>query len=181
MAATIKNSETFTFAHYYLMFNIGVSSGILSLDAEFNDFIDYEFEVKKDCRNELIKNIVIIDDIIIETHHFLEDEVLMCFLNLRNLIYSEFIILKHLSNHSIFFDTTTHLFYEVKAIESPFRQLVPKIPIAVNAAILQYKNHIIYDGFMEVLNYQFDDSSLKELNDLYKKAKKNEEIIKSFR
>jgi hypothetical protein len=68
----------------------------------------------------------------------------------------------------------------VKGITDCIGEIVPFMPIMINATLLSFKDSIIYDGFFSSYPMQFGSRYNNTSNEIYKKAKLNKKLITAF-
>jgi hypothetical protein len=167
----------FMFAQHNLLYFIAIENKIISEKTSFSEFVKMDYSIKLDARNILIENLEQIDNLIIDMHDQLTTNDKTFLENMKNSLYSEFVIFKCLPSHAIFMDTITNKFYEVRALGQAFDKLLPEIPIAIKTVLLQFESFIVYDGFLIKQNKIFDRATKKQMNADYQEAKKNRSII----
>lgn len=144
---------------------------------EFKKFVDADFLVKLKRRDYLLNNKKILDDYLITNFEKLTTNEITILTNFKKAITSDFIIFKCLTNYAVFIDTKDNKFYTVKALGDRFDHFFDRFPILVQTTILPFNDHIIYDGFMKSQEIYFGSGMKSTMNEDYKTAKRNNDIL----
>ncbi|MEZ4981543.1 MAG: hypothetical protein R2769_08155 [Saprospiraceae bacterium] len=139
-----------------------------------------DLKIKSKCRDHFLKNKGILDDYLKAYSNKLTDEEVSILSGFKKIITSDFIIFKCLTNNAIFIDPNNDRFYAVKALGDRFDHFFNRFPVLVTTSILPFNKQIVYDGFMMHQGIYFGSGMKAMMNENYKKAKKNHEILTSF-
>ena len=90
-------------------------------------------------------------------------------------------IFKCLTNYAIFIDTKDNTFYAVKALGDSFDTYFDNFPVNISTTLIPFKDKIIYDGFIQSSRVYYGRSMTETMNEDYKKAKRNKEILTSLK
>lgn len=164
--------------HINLLYYVGQVLELIPPAMTLKAFHKLSFQKKYQCREALYKNMRLLDDYTDKQKEQLSTEEIKILQGFKKKIQSDFIILKCLTRHCIFIDCKTNLVYTVKALLDPFKEFFPRFPAYFSTAILPFKNMIIYDGFISTGGQVSLGPGLSaDMNEIYKKAKKNHTII----
>lgn len=89
--------------------------------------------------------------------------------------YSEFVLVEHRSNHTIFMNTRDdNRLYAVHGIFDSFKKIYPArmVPMMIKTALIPFKNKIIYDGIFDELHFDELKNPQDLLPQTYRDAKK---------
>ena len=89
--------------------------------------------------------------------------------------YSEFVLVEHRSNHTIFMNSKDdNRLYAVHGIFNSLKKIYPArlVPIKMKTALIPFKNKIIYDGIFEEMYFDEDEIPHEMLPQTYREAKK---------
>lgn len=168
----------FVTTHIDLLFHVGQVQELIPSEMTLKAFYKLPFQRKYQCREELYKNMYLLDDYIDKQKGKLSAEEIGILHGFKKKIQSDFIILKCLTRHCIFIDCKTNLVYTVKALSDPFDEFFSRFPAYFSTVLLPFKGIIIYDGFMSMQGHVPLGPGLSaEMNEKYKQAKKNHTII----
>jgi len=99
----------------------------------------------------------------------------------RHFVQRRFIIYKHLKNYSIFLDLDDEpRAYAVHAISNPIAEIVPGLPLMVDAILLPFKGRIIHDGFIVSTNITFGGGIRASFRESYQTALQGSGMIESL-
>ena len=148
-----------------------------------NSIYQTEYNVKcvnnKDyikARDILYENLYLIDEYI-KLSSDLKPELIKILKDITSGFRDNFIYLKTLKKYSIFYLPSTNKFYCVLGITNSINELVPCEFCLINTVILNFKNQIICDGLIKHNNVFIGPNMKKEINEKYRIAKKNNELI----
>lgn len=164
--------------HIKVLYYTGKVQKMLPAEMTLEAFYNLPFKRKYQCREELYKNMYLIDSYINEHTAQLPAEEVRILEGFKKKIQSDFIILKCLTKHCIFIDCKSNLVYMVKALSDPFPDFFRRIPAYFSTTLLPFKNMIIYDGFIN-MNEQvtLGPGITADMNEIYKEAKKNHTLV----
>jgi len=89
--------------------------------------------------------------------------------------YSEFILVEHRSNHTIFMNTKDdNRLYAVHGIFDSLKKIYPArlVPMTMKTALIPFKNKIIYDGIFSDISTDEHETPHEMLHQTYREAKK---------
>jgi hypothetical protein len=177
MTLTDIEYKTFLKTHIELLFYVGQKSKIISDRLDFKEFVDTDFSIKLKCRDFFLDNKKILDDYLIANFDKLTTNEISILTGFKKTITSDFVIFKCLTRNAIFIDTKDNRFYAVKALGDGFDHFFDRFPVLVQTTILPFNDHIIYDGFMKSQGIYFGSGMKSTMNEDYKLAKNNNQIL----
>lgn len=180
MTLTDIEYKTFLKIHIDFLFFVGQKSKIIDDTMNFKKFVDTDFSVKLKCRDFFLDNKVILDDYLTTNFNKLTTEQISILTGFKKTITSDFVIFKCLTNNAIFIDTKDNKFYAVKALGDRFDHFFERFPVLVQTTLLPFKEKIVYDGFMKSQGIYFGQGMKSKMNEDYKKAKKNNNILSTI-
>jgi hypothetical protein len=172
-----KEYKAFLETHLELLFYIGRQNKIISDSLTFLDFIKLDFKVKKKCRDIFLENERLLDDYLFLNFDKLTAQQINILTGFKKKISSDFVIFKCLTNCAIFLEINENKFYAVKALSDRFDKFFNKFPVLITTTILPYNDQIIYDGFIMPTGVYLGSGMTSTINEDYKKAKKNNQIL----
>ncbi len=94
----------------------------------------------------------------------------------------EFFVWRYLKKYTVFLDDSEPgRAYGVLALNKPFQfMLGSRLPVAIEAVLLPFKNMIVYDGLFSSYKASFGPGIRRVLNDVYREAKAREGIVTSL-
>lgn len=115
----------------------------------------------------------LIDSFIKDNPENLASEELEIVSTWKNFVRGRFYIVRHLKNYAIFLDSShPSRAYGVMGIISSLEEMTgPSLPKIVDAILLPFKNHIIYDGTLSSFNIIFGSNIRRSIDDSYRQAK----------
>lgn len=180
MTLTDIEYKTFLKIHIDFLFFVGQKSKIIDDTMNFKKFVDTDFSVKLKCRDFFLDNKVLLDDYLTTNFNKLTTEQISILTGFKKTITSDFVIFKCLTNNAIFIDTKDNKFYTVKALGDRFDHFFDRFPVFVQTTILPFKDKIVYDGFMKSQGIYFGSGMKSTMNEDYKTAKKNNNILSTI-
>jgi hypothetical protein len=176
---TLNNADylAYIIPHIKLLYFVGQQSNLVPKSMDLEEFAEAGASIKAKCRDFFLSDIGLLDDYFSENSEELSAEEISILSGFKKAVTSDFIILKCLSKYAIFIDIKSGKHYAVKALWDTFDMLVPLFPAIVNATLLPYKNMIIYDGFLKTSGISLGPGKRYNLNEEYKKVKKDKQII----
>ena len=181
MTLTDKEYKEFLRTHLDLLFYVGHQKNILSKDLSLKKFLNLDFQIKFKCRETLFEDEDIIDEYIASNFDHLTTDQIKILVGFKKKIRSSFVIFKCLTNHAIFIDIKNNRFYAVKALGDSFDKFFDNFPVNISTTLIPYKDKIIYDGFIQLSGVYYGRNITETMNEDYKKAKRNKEILTSLR
>ena len=175
---TLNEKEYFQFieTHHELLLFAGAKHGLINKSLTCKAFLKLkDFKLKFICREKLNSDSDIFDEYLAHKGRSIKESEAAIVNGFRNKITSDFIVFRSLKKHTIFIDKKK--IYGVVALWDPFTNLIEEFPSYLKTTILQFNDKIIYDGFLESYPIHFGKNIRTSLNQQYKEAKKNGEII----
>ena len=180
MTLTDKEYKEFLKTHLDPLFYVGHQNNILPKDLSLKKFLNLDFQIKFKCRETLFEDEDIIDEYIALNFDHLTTDQIKILVGLKKKIKSNFVIFKCLTNYAIFIDTQDNRFYAVKALGDSFDTFFNNFPVKISTTLIPFKDKIIYDGFIQSSGVYYGRNMTEKMNEDYKKAKRNKEILTSF-
>jgi len=180
MTLTDKEYKQFLKTHLDVLFYVGHQKKILPPSTNLKQFLNLDLQIKFKCRESLLEDENLIDEYIASNFDHLTNEQVKILSGLKKKIRSCFVIFKCLTNYAIFIDTKDNKFYAVKALGDTFDTFFDNFPVNISTTLIQFKDKIIYDGFIQSSGVHYGRNMTAAMNEDYKKAKRNKEIIKSL-
>ncbi len=131
-------------------------------------------------RDRLFKKREFIDQFIEANPANFNEQELSVTNNWKSAVTGNFVILKHLKNHSIFLDEK-HA-YGVIGLMSSIDEIIPKycLPIFVETVLIPFSGKIVYDGLFRTSNVIMGNGYIKSFTEDYNSIKKEGGIITSL-
>jgi len=180
MTLTNKEYKEYLKTHLDLLFYVGHKKNILAQDVSFTIFLDLDIQIKFKCREALLEDKNMIDEYIASNFDHLTSDQIKILAGFEKKIRGSFIVFKCLKNYAIFIDLKDNNFYAVKALGDPFDRILENFPVSISTTLIPYKDKIIYDGFIQQSGFYFGRNMTATMNEDYKKAKRNKEILTSI-
>ena len=180
MTLTDKEYKQFLKTHLDLLFYVGHKKNILPKDLSLKKFLNLDFQIKFKCRESLLEDENIIDEYIASNFDHLTTDQVKILVGFKKKIKGSFVIFKCLTNYAIFIDTKDNQFYAVKALGDSFDTFFDKFPVNISTTLIPFKDIIIYDGFIQSSGIYYGRNMTETMNEDYKKAKHNKEIVTSL-
>jgi len=134
-------------------------------------------EETSDLRDYIWTHPECIDEAITNENIDLNDREMSVLKDWRNrYIYSDFIMLEHRSNHTVFMDIKNDMrLYAVTGVTELLKKVYPKrlMPIVVKTALLPFKSKIIYDGSLGMISPDELEFPRDTYSNVYRHAKKS--------
>ena len=181
MTLTNKEYKEFLKTHLDLLFYVGHKKSILPKDLSLKTFLNLDLQIKFKCRETLFEDENIIDEYIASNFDHLTTDQIKILCGFKKKIRSRFVIFKCLTNYAIFIDTKDNTFYAVKALGDSFDTFFDNFPVNISTTLIPFKDKIIYDGFIQSSRVYYGRSMTETMNEDYKKAKRNKEILTSLK
>ena len=180
MILTETEYRDFISMHLNLIYYAGLEKEVIDPNMTFAQFLKLKLEVKTKCRDQLNKSSYLLDNFLKEYSESLTTEKIDIIHGFKQKIDGDFIILKCLKDNAIFIDTNDQKVYAVKALSDRFDTFFDFFPVYVNTTLIPYNGKIIYDGFITSHRVIFGKNYRFEFNEIYKKAKKKNAIIRTI-
>ena len=140
-------------------------------------------ELKKlaPIREKLYEDINIIDEYIDVYRNTLTDDEKEILKSWKTFIRTDFIVVKHLKNYSVFMSNegAASRVYGVIGITNGLDEIIPNhaLPALIETVLLPYKNQIIYDGIIMSNRIKFGSGYTESINNTYRAGKEKYGII----
>lgn len=180
MTLTENEYKEFLKTHLDLLFYTGQKKAVLPKDINLKEFLKLDSQIKFKCRESLLGDENIIDEYIASNFDHLTTDQIKILGGFKKKIRSNFVIFKCLKNYAIFIDTKDNRFYAVKALGDPFDNFFDEFPVSISTTLIPFKDKIIYDGFIQSSGLYFGRNMTASMNEDYKKAKRNKEVLTSL-
>ena len=181
MTLTDKEYKEFLKTHLDLLFYVGHQRNILPKDLSLKKFLNLDLQIKFKCRETLLEDEDIIDEYIASNFDHLTTGQIKILVGFKKKIRSNFVIFKCLTNYEIFINTKDNRFYAVKALGDTFDTYFDNFPVNISTTLIPFKDKIIYDGFIQTSGIYYGRNMTETMNQDYKKAKRNKEILTSLK
>jgi hypothetical protein len=131
-------------------------------------------------RDHLFKQRELIDEFMEANPAGLDEQELSVTKNWKNAVTGNFVILKHLKNHSIFLNKKNA--YGVIGLMESIEEIIPKyyLPIFVDTVLIPFSGKIVYDGLFQTSNVIMGNGYIKSFTEDYNSIKKAGGIITSL-
>ena len=93
-------------------------------------------------------------------------------------VSGRFVALKHLQKHSIFMSKDV---FAIIGLYSPLAELIPRVPMFVEATLLPFRDRIIIDGIIESMQIGFGAGARRMLQAQFTEAKAKSQIRTTLR
>ena len=173
-----KDADLFYKLMWGLQFFVNRQLKILPEIRSLEDYIALPSQEKIDVRDRLWAKATIIDDYVSQNPDGLSADDLAIVRKWKGFISGTFQIFRYLKGYTIFFGEGSTV-YAVLSIYEPFQDVLHghPTPINVEAVLLPFKGHIVYDGMLKMYPIFWGKNVRAELNDTYMRAKQNGRII----
>lgn len=167
---------------YQLLLYVNKKLNIIKGIDSIKDFPKFPMEQLISIRDELFKNIEIMDLFLNENHLNFSGSELEIIRNWKNFVKGKFFVFRYLKNYTVFLDTEEPAkAYGVLSLNSTFEELLgPYLPVMADAVLLPFRDKIIYDGFLASYPVSFGSGTRRRINDNYQEAKSGYGIITSL-
>jgi hypothetical protein len=180
MTLTDKEYKEFLKTHLDLLFYVGHKKNILLKNISLPKFLNLDLQLKFKCRESLFEDENLIDEYIASNFDHLTNDQIKILVGFKKKIRSSFVIFKCLTHYAIFMDTKDNKFYAVKALGDSFDNFFDNFPVNISTTLIPFKDKIIYDGFIQSSGVYYGRNMTETMNEYYKKAKRNKEILTSL-
>jgi hypothetical protein len=173
-----KEADLFYELMWGLQFFVNQQLKILSEILSLEEYIALPPQKKIDVRDRLWAKTSIIDDYVSQNPSGLRADDLAIVRKWKGFVSGTFQILRYLKKHTIFISENSTV-YAVLSLHDPFQEMFrgQPTPINVDAVLLPFKGHIVYDGMLKLYPIFWGKNVRAELNDTYMRAKQNGHIV----
>ena len=135
----------------------------------------------KAVANKMYEDVTIIDEYL-SLHEELPEEHRAIIASWKKCIRGRFIMERHLKKGSMLISITDETVYQVIGIMSSLEEMFwyASTPMMIEATLLPFKEFIITDGLVVPFNIHFGGNMTRNLKDIYRSAKNNDEIVTSL-
>lgn len=171
--------------HFSLLYFIENKYKILQ-KTEIHSYKEFQVlttsEEKMKVRKQLYKNITLIDEFMQQNPDKLSKDELEIVARWKQFIQEQFYIIQYQKEYAVFLPTEQpEKAYGVKALQDEFEDVIPyDLPILVDAVLLPFKEHIIYDGMLLTSSIIFGSGIRRDLQQAYQEAKTRFGLITSL-
>jgi hypothetical protein len=180
MNLSIEDVDLFLKLTLSLQFYVNQKLEILPAITTLEKFENLPTPEKLQVRDALYDNIDLIDPYLVENpQNFLMEELVIVE-SWKKFVRGDFFIERLLKKHAIFIEGEK--VYAVLGLHDSFEDIFDRrgLPYYVKAVLLPFRDHIIYDGFLQGYNVMFGSGIKFDLKETYMTAKQNNRIIQSF-
>jgi hypothetical protein len=164
-----------------LLLFVNLRLGLQKEIVNIKNFLSLKLEKKLEVRNALYDNIDLIDEFVEKNLDNFSLEELDIVSSWKNFLKSTFYIFRHLKNYSVFLSSETDAkAYGVLGISSDLKEMFPHLPIMVDTALIPFKSHVIYDGFIAPYSITFGGEIRRNFKTSYNEAKAKFGIIQTL-
>ena len=96
----------------------------------------------------------------------------------KHRVSDRFVVFKHLKKHSIFMSKEV---FAVVGLYSPLAELLPHVPMFVQAVLLPFRDQIIIDGLVESMQIGFGPGARRMLHSQFTEAKAHSRVRSTLR
>lgn len=175
MRLTETEFSEFIEIHFKLLHYARLKYNLVKKNLPVSEFNMLPFQTKLKCRENLNADDNILDDFIDENRNDLSSCDINIINGLRKKNTGNFVILKSLKSYNVFIGKKK--IYGVVALRDPLGDLFSEFPIYVRATIFPFRNHLIYDGFIESYSIHFGKNIRATMTREYMEARKMGNII----
>lgn len=173
--------DTFFDLYFNLLFYTDRKLKVINWEDGPSSFRESRPEALVKIREALFDNPEVLDSYIEENPPDLSEEKLDILSGWKDFVKEEFIVYKHLKNHTVFLEwESPHRAYGVLGLEEGIDEVVPYVPHPVKTVLLPFKGKIVYDGLVNTYSIKFGSNVKKEINEYYLKAKSKYGLITSL-
>lgn len=161
-----------------LQFFVNQQERILPEIRSLQDYIALSSQEKISVRDRLWAKTSIIDDYVSQNPSGLRADDLAIVHKWKGVVSGTFQILRYLKKHTIFISENSTV-YAVLSLNDSFQEMFPgqPTPINVDAVLLPFKGHIVYDGMLKMYPIFWGKNIRAELNDTYMRVKQKGHIV----
>lgn len=169
-----------------LLFFVNQRKGISSEVSTLEEFVASGLDMKTASRNALYEDPELIEVFAkANPDHLCGEDIEIVRSWRKGHRRGNFFIERHLRKHSIWIgsgDDGNDTTFCVRGLSQPLDELIPKsaLPHYVEAVLLPFKDHIVYDGFLGHHRISFGGSYRARLRETYMRAKQNGKLIESL-
>ena len=122
---------------------------LLPETATISDFKGLPLEEKVKSRNALFTNPEIVSSFRQLNHHQLSEEGHAFVNNLRQGLYSSFVVVKQYARFAVMQEVDEQRFFHVVNITEPFSEMLGYLPVYITTAIFNFRGKLVCDGLIE--------------------------------
>ena len=144
------------------------------------EYEDLETKKQLEIRNQLYKDIQIIDEFYEINPANLTELELGQILKWKNFIQDQFLFYKQYKNYCAVFYGKESVVFGIKGLTQPFYEILPFFPVYVQTVLLPFKNYIVSDGYFETYSIHFGGGIKKILKRDFDIAKSQFGIVEKL-
>ena len=174
MLLSREDFDHFTRLYNFLAYFLNQRLEIVSSLPDPETFRSLPLEEQINIRDELAKNIGLIDDFIAKNPADLAADDLAIVSQWKHCVSGKFIVFRQFKKHMIFLTAeNSPTAYGVLALTETFGELFgsKSLPRLVRTVLLPFKGKIVYDGLMNTYSVSYGGGIKRSLNDAYRDAK----------
>jgi len=176
-----EEKDLFFDLYFDLLFYTDRELDVINWEEEPSDLRGARCETLIKIREALFDNIKVLDSFIQENPADFSEDELDILSGWRDFVRGEFIVYKHLKNHTVFLESQSpNRAYGVLGLEEDIEEVIPQVPFLIESVLLPFKGKIIYDGLVNAYSVKFSSNMKKEIKENYLKAKSKFGLITSL-
>ena len=180
MLLSPRGYEEFLKTHLHLLYYVGKKTSILLPETTFDTFYPMDSEIKLLCRDALNSNSKYIDDYVFEFSNTLSVAQIVILNGLKVKVSADFVVFRYLAKSTVFYNIDDKKFYSVKALGTPFHNMLGSISKIITMTLIRHKEGVIYDGFVAESNIKIGKNLSDSLDVEYQSAKRAKQIIRNI-
>ena len=136
-------------------------------------------EERVQIRDALSDHRELIDTFVHENPSHLPQVELEIVRSWQHMVVGEFFVMRYLQQHALFLSTASPaVVYGVRPLYEPFENLIgPRLPVLLQAVLLPFRDHIVYDGNLLYHNMSFGPGIRRSLQDGLKAARERQGVV----
>jgi hypothetical protein len=175
-----KDADLYFEMMWSLQFYVNQKLGILPIIKTLGQYKNLPTPEKLKVRDALYDHIQLIDPYLEDNPQEFPDAGLEIVESWKKFVHGDFFIERILKKYTIFIEGEK--VYAVLGLHDSFEDILyrPSLPYYVQAVLLPFRDHIIYDGLLQGYNVMFGSGVKFDLKEIYMTAKQNNRIIQSL-
>jgi hypothetical protein len=169
----LEEAMLFWRLHVTFLYSVNQHFAIAPNVRSLEEFADLPLDVRMQVRDAFVKAPELVEPFVKENPAGLSDDELGIVFSWRNCVAGRFIVFRYLKAHTIFLsEAVPPTAYGVHALGKPLEEVVgPHLPVYVEAALLPFRDKIVFDGLIRRFNIVFGGGLKRRFNENYKAAK----------
>ena len=183
MLLSREDFDHFARLYDFLAYFLNQRLEIVSNFPDPETFRSLPLEEQINVRDELTKNIGLIDDFVAENPANLAADDLSIVSQWKHCVAGKFIVFRQLKKHMIFLTAeNSPTAYGVLALTETFGELFgsKSLPRLVRTVLLPFKGKLVYDGLVNTYGVSYGGGIKRSLNDTYRDAKERLGVVTSL-